>query len=79
MVLDCSYLHELYRLIAGCVTPEMVSVPNPGLNDALDSQEQTGALLPGNKHVAMESGSHQAEGSHDYYGQCCPSRMITAG
>ena len=66
---NCTYLHELYRLISSCVIPDMVSLPNPGLNDALDSQEQTGALLPGRQHVAMTNGDEQADGSHDYYGE----------
>ena len=70
MVLDCTYLHELYRLISSCVVPEMVSLPNPRLNDALDSQEQSGALLPGRQRAASENSSQQDEGSHGYYGQC---------
>lgn len=67
MVLNCTYLHELYRLISNCVIPDMVSLPNPGLNDALDSQEQTGTLLPGRQHAALDSEDQQAAGSHDYY------------
>ena len=39
--------------------------------DALDSQEQTGALLPGRQHVALDSEDQQAAGSHDYYGESC--------
>ena len=65
---NCPYLHELYRLISSCVIPDMVSLPNPGLNDALDSQEQTGALLPGAHDVALDTGDQQADGSKDYYG-----------
>lgn len=74
MVFDCSYLHELYRLISSCVIPDMVSLPNPGLNDALDSQEQTSTLLSGRQHAALGNGESQAEGSHDYYGQSCLSQ-----
>ncbi len=37
--------------------------------DALDSQEQTGALLPGRPHVVLNSEDQQAAGSHDYYGE----------
>jgi len=75
MVLNCTYLHELYRLISSCVIPDMVSLPNPELNDALDSQEQTGALLPGRQHVALDSEDQQAEGSHDYYGESCRNNI----
>lgn len=66
---NCTYLHELYRLISSCVIPDMASLPNPGLNDALDSQEQTGALLPEGQRVALTRGDQQAETSHDYYGK----------
>lgn len=65
---NCTYLHELYRLISSCVIPDMASLPNPGLNDALDSQEQTGALLPEGQRVALSNSDQRAAGSHDYYG-----------
>lgn len=65
---NCPYLHELYRLISNCVIPDMVSLPNSGLNDALDSQEQTGTLLPGRQKVVLDTGDQQADGSKDYYG-----------
>ena len=69
MVLDnCTYLHELYRLISSCVIPDMASLPNPGLNDALDSQEQTGALLPEGQRVDLTNNDQRAAASHDYYG-----------
>ena len=66
---NCTYLHDLYRLISSCVIPDMVSLPNSSLNDALDSQEQTGALLPDGQPVAVSNGDQQAETSHDYYGK----------
>jgi len=62
-------LHELYRLISSCVIPDMAhSLPNPALNEALDSQEQTGALLPEGQRLAFTNGEQQADPSHDYYG-----------
>lgn len=71
---NCTYLHELYRLVSSCVIPDMVSVPNPRLNDALDSQEQTGALLPDGQRVAFSAGDQQtSEASHDYYGKLAES------
>lgn len=73
---NCTYLHELYRLISSCVIPDMVSLPNPGLNDALDSQEQTGALLSNRQRVALDGGDQLAKGSHDYYGKAGPEVSI---
>ena len=69
MVLNCTYLQDLYRLISSCITPEMASLPQPGLNDALDSNEQHQELLPDRQHSPLENGAQQAQSSQDYYGE----------
>lgn len=46
----------------------MGSIPHPGLTDALDSNEQQGALLPGRDHRAL-NGDVPAQSSQDFYGE----------
>ena len=69
MGLNCRHLQDLYRLLSSCIAPEMVSLPHPGLSDALDSNEQGGALLLDKQQVSLDDGGQPAQSSQALYGK----------